>query len=103
MPDFSINDVRFHRTAANRCLVIVYGQTVGDVQRLSDPSDPADADLFRYRIDLYDGANAPCFVNHRSQVRLAIADWLWNDNIVPTPFAPAVTSTAAQPALPHIR
>ena len=103
MQDFSINDVRFRRTAANRCLVIVHGQTVGDVERLSDPRDPHDPEFFRYRIDLYDGANGPRFVHRRGQVRLAIADWLWNDNIVPAPVPPAVAAARAQPALPHIR
>ena len=103
MQDFSINDVRFRRTASTRCLVIVHGQTVGAVERIADPSDPVDPAFSRYRIELYDSANGPCFVHHRSQVRLAIADWLWNDDIVPTPMPPALASSAAQPALPHIR
>ena len=103
MQDFSINDVLFRRTAGNRCLIIVHGQTVGDVERLADPHDPHEPGCFRYRIDLHDAANGPCFVHHRSQVRLAIADRLWNDDLAPTPVPPGIATARAQPALPHIR
>ena len=103
MQDFSIRDVRFRRTDLHKCQVIVHGQTVGEVNRTPDPFDPAAPYGLQYRIDLYDGANGPCFVHHRSQIRLAIADWLWSDGIVPAPLAPTIASAANQPRLPLIR
>ena len=85
MQDFSIHDVRFRRTARHSCWIVVRGHTVGDVQLVPPPADPADP-RFGYRIALHDAGGEPCFVRQRSQVRLAIADWLWNDDLVPEPL-----------------
>lgn len=90
MQDFSIHDVRFRRTAADRAEIIVHGHTVGDVSLVPPPDRPGHPQDPRYRIDLYDGAGGPCYVHRRSQVRLAIADWLWNDRIVPPRIDPAI-------------
>lgn len=90
MQDFSIHDVRFRRTAADRAEIIVYGHTVGDVALVPPPDEPHRPEHPRYRIDLHDGAEGPCYVRHRSQVRLAIADRLWNDRIVPPRIDPAI-------------
>ncbi len=103
MHDFSINDVHFRRAETNRCRVIVHGQTVGDVQRIPDPSDPEGPEALHYRIHLYDGSDGPCIVHGRGQIRLAIADWLWNDGIVPDPLPPALAGATIQPPLPHLR
>lgn len=90
MQDFSIHDVRFRRTAADQAEIIVYGHTVGDVALVPPPDEPHRPEHPRYRIDLYDGAEGPCYVHRRSQVRLAIADRLWNDRIVPPRIDPAM-------------
>ena len=95
MQDFSIHDVRFRRTCENRSRILVYGQVVGDVVREPDTDNPHEP--FSYRIDLYDGAERPCTVRRRSQIRLAIADWLWNDKIVP-PRIDAATRPSPRPA-----
>lgn len=90
MQDFSIHDVRFRRTAADRAEIIVHGHTVGDVSLVPPPDGPHRPEHLCYRIDLHDSAEGPCYVRHRSQVRLAIADRLWNDRIVPPRIDPAI-------------
>ena len=95
MLDFSIHDVRFRRAGEHRSEILVYGQTVGDVVREPDPGNPHEP--FSYRIDLHDGADGPRTVQRRSQIRLAIADWLWNDKIVP-PRIDAAARPSPRPA-----
>ena len=90
MQDFSIHDVSFRRTAADQAEIIVYGHTVGEVVLVPPPEEPHRPEHPRYRIDLHDSAEGPCYVRHRSQVRLAIADRLWNDRIVPPRIDPAI-------------
>lgn len=84
MQDFSIHDVRFRRAAPDKCWIVVRGETVGDVQLVPPPDDPDDPS-FGYRIALHDSGEEPRFVHRRRQVRLAIADRLWEDGLVPDP------------------
>lgn len=95
MLDFSIHDVRFRRTARDKCWVVVRGQTVGEVRLVPPPADPADP-RFGYRIELYDAGDEPCFVRGRGQVRLAIADRLWNEDLVPHPVPAPIAAQGAQ-------
>lgn len=89
MRDFSIHDVRFQRSAGDECAIVVFGRTVGSVQlcpNAYDPERPAS-----YSIALFDSENPARRVQRRTQVRLAIADWLWEERLVPLePPAPAL-------------
>lgn len=86
MQDFSIDDVRFQRTAEHACWIVIHGQTVGDVQLVPITADAATPDDYQYRIELYAAGDEPCFVCRRSQVRLAIADRVWENGLVPQPL-----------------
>ena len=89
MRDFSIHDVRFQRSAGDECAIIVFGRTVGSVQLCPDASDPERP--ASYSIALFDSENPARRVERRTQVRLAIADWLWEERLVPVePPVPAL-------------
>lgn len=100
MQDFSIHDVRFRRTARDRCWIVVRGRTVGDVQLLPPPAGPAHPEDFLYRIELYGAGDETCFVCSRGQVRLAIADRLWEEDLVPDPVPAPLAARQAQLAFP---
>ena len=92
MRDFSIHDVRFQRTADDECSIVVYGRTVGAVRLCADAFDPERRPS--YSIALFDSDNPARRVERRAQVRLAIADWLWEERLVPA--APPVPASPAE-------
>ena len=83
------------RIARDKCWIVVRGQTVGDVQLVPPPAVPADPEYFRYRAEFYGAANEPCFLRCRGQVRLAIADRLWNDGLMPEAIPAAIGAEQA--------
>ena len=102
MQEFSIHDVRFRRAGTQRCLIVVHGQTVGDVQLLPAPDRPDAPDGLAYRIRLYDSPDAARLVHRRSQVKLAIADSLWQGRLVPAPVPAPIAARPLQLAFAGI-
>lgn len=90
--DFSSHDVRFRRTGEDECKIVVHGETVGAVHRHTSHSQAEHP--FDYAIHLYDASGAPRLVDRRSQIRLAVADWLWTANLVPVLFDPMLAPPA---------
>ncbi|MDE0175501.1 MAG: hypothetical protein OYH76_18350 [Defluviicoccus sp.] len=93
--DFSIDDVLFRRTGDDLCAILVFGRQVGTLIRLRDHDDPADP--WYYVISLLRDPEGPRQVEHRSQVRLAAADMLWQRGLVPFPDHPGHPLPASRP------
>ena len=78
---FCISDVLFRRTRDDECSIVVFGFNVGTLIRLRDLGDP-DQPVY-YVISLFRDTHGPRQVDHRSQIRLATADMLWERRLVP--------------------
>ena len=78
---FCISDVLFRHTRDDECSIVVFGFNVGTLIRLRDLGDP-DRPVY-YIISLFRDTDGPRQVDHRSQIRLATADMLWDRRLVP--------------------
>ena len=82
MRDFSIHDVLFRRIAQDTCAIVVFGRDVGELRRHGDAFEP-DRDPW-YAVLLFDSERPPMRIDRKTRIRLAIADALWAERLVPT-------------------
>ena len=98
MRDFSIHNVRFRLIAKDTCAIVVFGHDVGELRKHGDAFDPDSGPWFTAM--LFDSEAPPIRIDHRAQIRLAVADALWAERLVPVeppihvPAGPAAARAA---------
>lgn len=81
MRDFSIHDVRFRLIAEDTCAIVVFGHDVGEL-RVHGDAFAAEHEPW-YTVLLFDSERPAFRIDRRARIRLAIADALWAERLIP--------------------
>ena len=79
--NLSVHDLRFRRTGADECDIVVYGQTVGTVTRRPDIASP-DGGVY-FVIHLFDDHRGPRQVDERDRIKAVAAAMIAERDLAP--------------------